>query len=394
MTRVLFLTTLLCAALVAGCGVKKDPNPGPKVTPPPGLKPVRTVAPAEGELNLVAPPGYADVGGFTDGTGCAVKVTTAASSDDVVRLLGTGRYDGGLGTGDATVRLVTAGDIAPINTALVAGYADVYGGLKQRSFNSVGGQMFALPVGRATNVLVWARDQVPGTLNGLAAVLDPAQVASYGGQVTVPDDPDHIAEAALWEQTQRPDLKITDPYELDHRQFAAVIDVLRHQKPYVQGYWSADDEAVKAFDSDEAIVGLVSQEAARAIEADAKPGEPFGEALPKEGAVGISPAWMVAAKPAHPGCMYRWLTHVLDPQVQARVAPAVHIAPSNRRACDVLGQAGDAAFCDAYHAGDDGYWSKVLFRTTPARDCGDARGRVCVDWDGWRRAWRSLTASA
>lgn len=394
MPRVWLIITLCLAALVAGCGVKKDPLPGPKVTPPPGLTPAPSLPGVEDRLRLVAPAGYVDRGSFEDTTGCEVDVTEAETSDDVVRLMSSGRFDGALGTGDATVRLIAAGAIAPVNTELVDGYADVYDGLKLQTYNSVGGEMFALPVGRAANVIVYSRDQVPGTLNGLASVLDPAQVASYGGQVVVPDDPNHIAEAALWVQRQRDDLEITDPYELDRRQFNAVIDVLRHQKPYVQQYWTSDRDVVVAFNSGEAAVGLVSQEAAAIIERGATPEKPFGDALPKEGSSGLSPAWMVAAKPAHPGCMYRWLTHALDPQVQSRVSQAVHIAPSNRRTCEMLEAAGKPEFCEQYHADDDGYWEKVLYRTTPTRDCGDSRGRVCVDWDGWRKAWQSLTAGS
>jgi putative spermidine/putrescine transport system substrate-binding protein len=392
--RVSLLIVAALLALAAGCGsTVKDPTPGPKVTPPPGVRPVADLRPAEDSLKLVAPSDYAEVGDFERETGCAVDVTPAETTDDVVRLLSTGRYDGGLGTGDAMVRLIASGSIGPVNTRLVPNYQDVYDGLKDQPYNAVGGQMFALPVGRAANVLLYRRDKVPGTLTGLAAVLDGPQVASYGGQVVAPDDPANIAEAALWVARQRKELEITDPYELDRRQFNAVLDVLRLQKPYIETYWTTDEAPIADFRSGEAIVGMVSQQAAGVLDQEGHPEGPFEMTLPKEGSTGISPAWMVSDQLQHPGCMYRWLDHVLDPAVEAVVARSAAIAPANRRTCE---EAEDETplkvHCELFHADDDGYYDKVLFRTTPARDCGDARGRVCQDYDAWRRAWDEITA--
>ncbi len=388
MFRVLAIVAVL-SVLVAACGSDKS-VPGPEVTAPAGVEPARALGAPERRLDLLAPAGYADDETFAAATGCDVRVTRTAGSDDVVRKLSTGRYDGALGTGDATIRLVAAGRIAPVNTALVPNYADVYDGLKERSFNSVGGQQFAVPVGRAVNLLLWRRDGIPGTLGSLGAVLDQAQTASYGGELVVPDDPASIGEAALWVARQREDLKITDPYELDRRQFAAVVAVLRLQRPYVTEYWRSPGAVREAFRAREAVVGLAPQKTVGELQARPDAG-PIDAIRPREGSTGVSPAWMIAARAKHPNCMYRWLNRVLDPAVNARMAQRVAIAPANRRSCDVLAAAGDEEHCQLYHADDDGYYQNVLFRTTPSRDCGDARGRVCMGWDAWVKAWASIT---
>ena len=230
---------VLLAAVLVGCGssrAKPDPEPGPKVTAPPGVSPATTVGPSEGSLRLLAPDGYVPEAARRV-PGCDVTVKPISGSDDAVRELSTGRYDAALGTGDAMVRLVAAGAIAPVNVKLIPNYENVYEGLKRRPFNSVGGQPFAVPVGRAARMMVWRRNAVPGTLASLGALLDPPQVASLGEQVVVPDDPHSIAEAALWVARQRKDLAITDPYELDRKQFNAVLRILRLQHPYVAEYW-------------------------------------------------------------------------------------------------------------------------------------------------------------
>jgi putative spermidine/putrescine transport system substrate-binding protein len=384
------LGLIVVAVVVTGCGARReDPDPGPKVTPPPGVRAAAELGPSEGTLNLLAPPGYVPAAAKR-GYGCDVNVTSAGTADEVVRQFSTGRFDGALGNGDATLRLIAAGAIAPVNTALVPNYADVYDGLKQRPFNSVGGQMFAVPVGRATRLLVWRRNAIPGTIASLGAILDQPQVAALGAQLVVPDDPASIAETARWVGRQDKELDITDPYELDRRQFNAVLDILRHQHPYVAEYWRDPGVVREAFRSNRASLGIASQQIVAELLDRPGDGGPIEATRPREGATGISPAWMIAAKARHPNCMYRFLDRALDPDVNATVAVDTAIAPANKNSCDALSQRGNDRFCDLYHADDDGYYAKTLYRTTPSADCGDARGRVCMDWDDWVRGWKKV----
>jgi putative spermidine/putrescine transport system substrate-binding protein len=394
MARVGLVLVMLAALVVGACGNgREDPDPGPKVTPPRGVRPAKALGPSEGELNLLAPAGYVPPAA-TRGYGCDVKVTPAGSGDEVVRKLSTGRYDGALGNGDATIRLISGGAIGPINTDLVPNYEDVHDGLKLRPFNSVGGQMFALPVGRATQLMVWRRNTIPGTIVSLGAVLDRTQAASYGEQIIVPDDPATIAEAARWIGRQRKELEIDDPYELDRTQFNAALDVLRHQQPYVTEYWRDPGAVREAFRSGRASIGIAPQQVVGELIARPGDGGPIEATRLREGATGISPAWMIAEEAEHPNCMYRFLNRVLDPAVDATVALNASIAPANSKSCDVLEERGNDRFCDLFHADDDDYYAKTLFRTTPSADCGDARGRVCMDWEDWVRGWKKVVSGS
>src|SRR3954467_6361889 len=136
MARAGLVMVIVAALLVGACGGdKEDAAPGPKVTAPPGVRPIRSLGPSEGRLDLLAPEAYVPASA-TRGFGCDVRVTPAGSVDELVRKLSSGRYDGALGDADATLRLIGGGTIAPVNTALIPNYADVYDGLKQRPFNS------------------------------------------------------------------------------------------------------------------------------------------------------------------------------------------------------------------------------------------------------------------
>ena len=78
-----------------------------------------------------------------------------ASSDDMVDLMSTGEYDGVSASGDATLRLIAKGDVAPVNFDLIPNYADVFEGLKDQSYNTVDGVGYGVPHGRGPNLMVW-----------------------------------------------------------------------------------------------------------------------------------------------------------------------------------------------------------------------------------------------
>ena len=77
----------------------------------------------EGEVNLIAWAGYVEDGStdpkvdwvsdFEKETGCQVNVKVGNTSDEMVTLMRTGQYDGVSASGDATLRLIAGGDVAP-----------------------------------------------------------------------------------------------------------------------------------------------------------------------------------------------------------------------------------------------------------------------------------------
>ena len=91
------------------------------------------VGTGEGQLNIIAWAGYAEDGTndksvdwvtpFEKQTGCQVNVKIGNTSDEMVTLMKTGQYDGVSASGDATLRLIYSGDVAPVNTDLVPNYA-------------------------------------------------------------------------------------------------------------------------------------------------------------------------------------------------------------------------------------------------------------------------------
>ena len=193
----------------------------------------------------------------------------------------------------------------------------------------------------------------------------------YKGKVTAYDSPIYIADAALYLKATKPDLKITNPYELDDKQFDAAVDLLKTQQTLIGEYWSDYTKEVQALRERRLrarhhLAGhrQPDQRATRRSTVDA--------IVPKEGSTGWSDTWMVSAKAAHPNCMYKWMDWIISPKVNAQVAEWFGEAPAQTKACDRDRR--QEASATTYHALDPAYADQISYWTTPTKDCGDDRG--------------------
>jgi putative spermidine/putrescine transport system substrate-binding protein len=363
------------------------------VKPPDGLKMQESLGKGEGQVNLIAWAGYVEDGStdpkvdwvtdFEKETGCQVNTKVGNTSDEMVTLMRTGDYDGVSASGDATLRLIAAGDVNPVNTDLVPNYKDVYEALKNKPHNSVEGQMYGIPHGRGANLLMWNKDTVQPDPDSWSAVFEPDP--KHKGKVTAYDSPIYIADAALYLKATQPELGIENPYELDDKQFTAAIDLLKKQRESVGEYWSDYTKEQSAFNNGDSAVGTTWQVIANLLEADGK--VKVGTTLPKEGSTGWSDTWMISSKAEHPNCMYMWMNHIIDPKANAQVAEWFGEAPANKKSCALTAV---KEHCTIFHANDEAYFDKVAFWTTPTKNCGDDRGAVCKDYSEWVSAWTEV----
>ncbi len=348
----------------------------------------------EGEVNLIAWAGYVEDGStdpavdwvtdFEKQTGCKVNVKLGNTSDEMVTLMRTGQYDGVSASGDATLRLIEGGDVAPVNTDLIPNYADVYDALKDQPFNSVDGQMYGVPHGRGSNLLQYNTEEVQPAPTSWSAVFDPKEMQKQSGKVTAYDNPIYIADAALYLREHNPELGIDNPYELDQEQFDAAIELLKQQKQFIGEYWSDYTKQIEAFANGTSTVGTTWQVITNLLQDE---GAPVENVLPSEGATGWSDTWMISSEAEHPNCMYAWMNHIISPKANAAVAEWFGEAPSNQKACALTE---NEDHCDLYHANDQKFFDQIEFWTTPTKDCGDDRGEVCKTYDEWVQGWTEV----
>ncbi|WP_225993930.1 ABC transporter substrate-binding protein [Actinomadura rudentiformis] len=381
------LTTVLTVAMAAACS-GDDPK---GEAAPPAIPVQQEIGPGEGRLNLVVWAGYAENGSndksadwvtpFQRATGCAVNAKIADTSDSMVALMKTGRYDGVSASGDASLRLIYGGDVAPVNTGLLSNYGDIASYLKNQPYNSVRGQMYGAPHGYGANLLMYRTDKFAQPPTSWSVVWDERSPAS--GHIAAYDSPIYIADAALYLKTHRPSLGIKDVYALDQKQFDAAVDLLKKQRPNINQYWHNYLDEVQSFKSGDNHAGTSWQVIAN-LAKDQK--VPVATTIPTEGATGWSDTWMISSKAQHPNCMYRWMNWVTSARVQAQVAQWFGEAPANPKACRFTAR----GFCENFQVGDAAFYRRIAFWKTPVADCGDDRGASCVDYDGWARAWTQI----
>lgn len=388
------LTGLVATACGGGDSTStKATAPGQGGFNVPKIPALQSLGAGEGQVNLVAWAGYAEDGSsdkavdwvhpFQQQTGCKVNTKVAGTSDEMVALMKTGEYDAVSASGDASLRLIAGGTVAPVNTGLVPNYADVFAGLKGKPWNSVNGVAYGIPHGRGANLLMWRTDKVNPAPDSWSVVFDGG--AAHKGKVTAYDSPIYIADAALYLMATKPELGIKNPYALDRTQFDAAAALLKAQNQNIGEYWSDYTKEVQAFKSGDSVVGTTWQVIANLAQGEKAPVQ---VTLPKEGATGWSDTWMVAAKAKHPNCAYKWMDWIVSPKVNAQVAEWFGEAPANSKAC---AETADKKFCDTFHATDEAYFSKVHFWTTPIAQCLDGRTDVtCVDYSEWTRAWTAI----
>ncbi|HPX35537.1 MAG TPA: ABC transporter substrate-binding protein [Mycobacterium sp.] len=386
---------MACAATLfaVSCSNQSTSGGGAGGSNPPKIEPATSIGAGEGQLNLVAWPGYAEDGSndpkvdwvhpFEKETGCKVNIKIGNTSDEMVQLMRTGQYDGLSASGDATLRLIYAGDVAPVNTSLVSGYATIAPFLKNREWNSVNGQMFGIPHGWGANLLMYNTDVVKGAPDSWGAVFPGAP--EYKGKLTAYDSPIYIADAALYLSKTKPELGIKNPYALTEDQLNAAVDLLKAQHGNIGEYWSDYTKAVQAFESGTSVIGTSWQVIANMLTSDNK--VKIATVLPKEGSTGWSDTWMLAAKAAHPNCMYKWMDYITSPAVNAQVAEYFGEAPAQTKACELTA---DKNFCATFHATDAAYADRISYWTTPQKKCVDGSGDNCTAYSEWVDKWQQI----
>ena len=389
-----FLASAVVAVLAAGCGAPppSQQSAGPAAAAPPAKgAPLQAIGAPEGEVSIVAWPGYIERGetdkaydwvtGFEQASGCKVTVKTAATSDEMVALMNEGGFDLVTASGDASLRLVAGGRVQEINTALVPSWSTVDPRLQNAPWHTVNGKHYGVPYQWGPNILMYNTKVFPQPPESWSVVFEETKLPdgkSNKGRVQAYDGPIHVADAALYLKTHKPELGIVDPYALSEEQYKAALDLLRQQRKLVGKYWhdanvQMDDfknEGVVASGSWPFQVNLLKSQNA-----------PVASVFPKEGVTGWADSTMLHVDAPHPNCAYRWLEHSISPKLQGDLAAWFGSVPSVPAACtgnELLGAEG----CKTNGADQ---FDKIAFWRTPTADCGDGSGgnQGCVPYYRW-----------
>ncbi len=241
-----------------------------------------SVGKGEGKLNLIAWEGYAQpkwVKPFEKATGCQVSAKYAGTSSEMVSLMANGgghQYDLVSASGDADLRLIYGGDVRPINISLIPSWKQFRPFLQAPTFNTIGGKHYGVSYEFGPNVLLYSTKTfkaAPGSWSVLYS-------GKYKGEITVPDNPIQIADAALYLESAKPSLKITDPYELTQPQFNASVALLKSEHPLIKKYWDLASQEISLFQSHTTVVGAAWPYQTNTLKANKVA---VSDTIPKEG---------------------------------------------------------------------------------------------------------------
>jgi putative spermidine/putrescine transport system substrate-binding protein len=385
-----FLALAGIAALVVGACSSTGGSAAPS--------PQASLGDGEGELNLVIWAGYAERGDvdpaydwvtpFEEETGCKVNTKDMTDSNNGVSLMQSGEYDGGSFSGDATNRLMAGGIVAPVNTALIPNYANIFEGLKNKDHNSLNGVPYGVPHGRGPNLLMYNTDVVTEPPTTWDVVWDGG--VDGAGKVSVYDSSIYIADAALHLMQKQPDLGITNPYQLNEEQFNAAVDLLKQQRDAGALYWGTYSDQIASYGAGDVTTGTSWQFMVNLMQAE---DQPVAGVLPDEGSTGWSDTWMIATNAEHPNCMYKWMNHMASAEANGQATVWFGEAPTSQQACDYA-ETISPGHCEVTHATDEAYYDKIWYWSTPQASCADEdSATTCKTQDDWVAAWTELRGS-
>jgi putative spermidine/putrescine transport system substrate-binding protein len=365
---------------VCACGSSNGPVSGSLPT---------SIGKGEGQLNLVAWEGYAQpewVKPFEQQTGCQVHAKYAGSSDEMVTLMrqgGGSQYDMVSASGDASLRLIRGGDVRPMNVNLVPEWKNFIPQLQSPPHNTVDGKHYGISLQWGPNTLLYNTRSVAPAPQSWAVIYSP----KYKGEVTVPNNPIQIADAALYLSKANPGLGITDPYELTEAQLSAATKLLSQQRPLIKKYWALASDEIELFKNGDVVIGASWPYQTNTLIADKVP---VKDLIPVQGATGWADTWMLSANAKHPNCAYKWVNWVSTPKVQAQQAISFGETPANTKACPYM-EAIQKGSCTQYHANaPSAYFNSIKFWKTPVADCGNGKND-CMDYSAWQQKWTEIT---
>jgi putative spermidine/putrescine transport system substrate-binding protein len=345
----------------------------------------------EGALNVIEWPAYSDPSfakKFEQQTGCKIHRKDAGSSQEMFALMhangggGGGQYDLVSASGDASLRLIYAHDVKPVNVNLIPSWKSFLPAFKSPPHNTVGGVHYGVSVQWGPNTLIYNTKKVKPAPTGWSSIYS----NKYKGKLTVPNNPIQIADVALYLERTKPSLGIKDPYELTRAQLNAAVALLKQQKPLLKRYWNYATDEDTSFKNGDVWMGAGWPYQTLQLQANHVP---VKEIVPLP-TTGWADTWMLASRAPHPNCAYKWMAYVTTPQVEAKQAIVFGETPVNPKACPYMNKIQKGS-CAGYHLNEPAsYYNKIKFWKTPIPQCGWQKSNDCMDYNAWQQAWTQV----
>lgn len=360
---------LLCVAVavavgVGGCGSDSDSAGG---------------GPAKAsELNVLTWEGYTEpewVKPFEDETGAKVNITYIGSDDELLAKMKGGRgetYDV-VATNRANLEPLADQELlSPIDDSRIAALDEVAESFRDASLLKMGGQRFGIPFIWGGMSLSYNEDDFDSPPESWSVVFEPPE--ELCGKIIWSED------AGVMTSTAALYLGFEDPYQLSDSQLAEVKQLLERGRECTTAFYSGLGDAANYYISGDADAGLSSGSLIVKLAKDG--GAPVVETVPKEGALGWLDTWAITRGGADKAdLVYRWLDHMISPEVQLGVASSTSFGPTVSGVGDQL----DPELRDALRLDDPEYFERFVPMRNP---------QPPDSWEKRLNLWNAVKAGA
>jgi putative spermidine/putrescine transport system substrate-binding protein len=287
-------------------------------------------------------------------------------------------------SGDASLRLIGSKLVQEINTSLVPSFKTVDERLQNANWHTVDGKHYGVPYQWGPNVLAYNTTVFKEAPKSWSVVFEQQTLPdgkSNKGRVQAYDGAIYMADAALYLMSKSPELGIKDPYELNEKQYAAVLQLLRSQKALAHRYWHDATVQINDFKNEGIAASGSWGYQVNALKAEKKP---IASTIPMEGVTGWADTTMLHANAKNVNCAYQWMEHSLSDKLQSALAEWFGANPVKAASCNARAPGG-SAFCK-----DNGYdrFAQVKFWKTPQAQC--ATQGTCVPYSKWTMDYISI----
>lgn len=351
-------------------------------------EPIKALGAAEGQLNIVAWPGYLERGEtdksfdwvtkFEASSSCQVNIKTANTSDEMVALMNEGGFDLVTASGDASLRLIAGKRVQPVNIDLIPSWDTVDDRLKDAPWHTVDGTHYGTPYMWGPNVLMYNTEVFKEAPTSWSVVFEETTLGdgkSNVGRVQAYDGAIHVADAANYLMHHQPDLGIQSPYELNEDQYTAALELLRGQRKLVSRYWHDAFIQIDDFKNEGVVASGSWPFQVNLLIGD---DQAVASTIPEEGATGWADTTMMHVDADNPNCAYLWMEHTLSSNLQSDLSVWFGANPSVPAAC-TDGRGMQTAEGCTTNGFDE--FERIKFWQTPVSKC--ASQEQCVPYYRW-----------
>lgn len=262
---------------------------------------------------------------FKAETGATLKFVYIDSEQNLLDLMGKAK--GGIDVGLPNMQYIgpgiDSGLFAPLDTAKLTNYDDIYSTFTDVSVLHKDGNLYGIPWTYGSTGLFYNTKTFPTAPTSLSVLFD----KKYAGKTALTDDATvEVPTAALYagQDPQKPDMATLEP-------------TLQALKDNAKLLYSSTDDLSKAIASGTVDVGIANSDGIGGIIGAGQAN--LGYTIPKEGAVGWIDNWTISAKSSKSALAYKWLNYMTSSKFFATwtATPSYAApAPANEKAVESL----------------------------------------------------------